>query len=189
MGGSLTNFILARNFQSRSKSRFVFDLWALWGTHRAQNSPSLPQNSVRLSVFSSPNSILSKQYSARFPKNVRKQPKISCFASLVGGSHCRCDRSGHLQNGKPARRKNPGKMGKKMENGPRLKMAKKWLPKWKNGPQNGIWAIFFILAAIFWPFWAWGYFPFSLPFSRDFCVGQVFHSVNGHSDRKTIGYF
>ena len=27
--------------------------------------------------------------------------------------------SGHLQNGKPARHKNPGKMGKKMENGAR----------------------------------------------------------------------
>ena len=30
VGGSLENFILARNFQSRSKSRFFFDLWALW---------------------------------------------------------------------------------------------------------------------------------------------------------------
>ena len=31
VGGSLENFILARNFQSRSKSRIFFDLWALWG--------------------------------------------------------------------------------------------------------------------------------------------------------------
>ena len=31
MGGSLENFILARNVQSRSKSRIFFDLWALWG--------------------------------------------------------------------------------------------------------------------------------------------------------------
>ena len=34
-----------------------------------------------------------------------------------------CDRSGHLQIGKRARSKNPGKMGKKMENGPKPKMA------------------------------------------------------------------
>ena len=32
VGGSLENFILARNFQSRSKSRDFFDLWALWET-------------------------------------------------------------------------------------------------------------------------------------------------------------
>ena len=30
VGGSLENFILDQNFQSRSKSRFFFDLWALW---------------------------------------------------------------------------------------------------------------------------------------------------------------
>ena len=74
----------------------------------------------------------------------------------------------------PARRKNPGKMGKKMENGPRPEMAKKWPPKWKNGHPNGILAIFFILAAIFWPFRVCGHFPFSFPVSRDFFVGQCF---------------
>ena len=30
----------------------------------------------------------------------------------------------------------------KMENGPRPEMAEKWLPKWENGPTNGIWAFF-----------------------------------------------
>ena len=47
-----------------------------------------------------------------------------------------CDQSAHIQNGKPARRKNPGKMGKKMENGPRPEMAEKWPPKWKNGQKS-----------------------------------------------------
>ena len=34
-----------------------------------------------------------------------------------------CGRSGHLQNGKPARRKNPEEMGKQMENHPPPEMA------------------------------------------------------------------
>ena len=95
-----------------------------------------------------------------------------------------CDRSGHLQNGKPARRKNPGKIGKKMENGARPKMAEKWPPKWKNGG-----------GALKWDFQPFSHFcghfsaiagpgPFSFPFSRDFCAGPVSHSVSDHFDRK-----
>ena len=42
-----------------------------------------------------------------------------------------------IQNGKPARHKNPEKMGKKIEHGPKPEMAEKWPPEWKNGPQNG----------------------------------------------------
>ena len=37
----------------------------------------------------------------------------------------------------------PGKKGKKMENGPRLEMAEKWSPKWKNGSGSGSLATFF----------------------------------------------
>ena len=82
-----------------------------------------------------------------------------------------CDRSGHIQNGIPARHKKSGKM-EKMEMAP--------APKWpKNGRRNGKMAIL----AIFRPCWAWGHFPFSFPFSRDSCVGQVSHSVYGYFDR------
>ena len=95
-----------------------------------------------------------------------------------------CDQSGHLQNGKPAWRKICGKMGKKMEDGPRPEMAKKWPPKWKKWPKSHSGVHFSILEAIFWSFRAWGHFPF-FPIFPGFCVGQVFHSVNGHSDRKT----
>ena len=73
-------------------------------------------------------------------------------------------------------------------------------PKWpKNGnpngkmdPQMGFWpdfGHFSILAAIFRLFQAWGHFPFSLPFFRDFCSGPVSHSVNGHFNRKEIPSF
>ena len=75
-----------------------------------------------------------------------------------------------------------------MENGPRPEMAEKWPPKWKNGPENGFGltlAIFSISAAIFRPFQAWGHFPFSFPFFRDFCSGPVSHSVNGHFNRNS----
>ena len=86
-----------------------------------------------------------------------------------------CDRSGHIQNGKPARHKNPEKMGKKMEHGPKPEIAQKW-PKWKNGQKMAkitFWGPFSISVAISRPFWAWGHFPFSFPFCRDFCVGPV----------------
>ena len=52
----------------------------------------------------------------------------------------------------------------------------KWTQKWDFGL---ILAFFSISAAIFWPFQAWGHFPFSFPFFRDFCSGPVSHSVNG----------
>ena len=70
-----------------------------------------------------------------------------------------CDRSGHIQNGKPARCKNPGKMGKKMENGSRAEMAKKRPPKWKNGQKVHLESIF----------------PFRRPFFGHFGPGAIFH--------------
>ena len=48
--------------------------------------------------------------------------------------------------------KNPGKMGKKMENGPWPGNGRKWPPKWKNGPKNGILAIFSLFFPFWWPF-------------------------------------
>ena len=68
-----------------------------------------------------------------------------------------------MQNGKPARRKNPGKMGKKMENGSRTEMAEKWPPKWTNGHENGI------LGSIF---------PFRWPFFGHFGPGAIFHFLS-----------
>ena len=80
--------------------------------------------------------------------------------------------------------KNTGKMGKKMENGPRPEMAEKWPPKWKNEMGFGPFFLYFsISAAIFRPFQAGGHFPFSFPFSPDFCAGPVSHSVDGHRRR------
>ena len=89
---------------------------------------------------------------------------------------------GHLQNGKRSLRINTGKMGKKMENGPKPEMAEKWLPRWKNGPWNGSLAFsrpFSISAAVFQPFQAWAIFHF-FPILRDSWAGPVSHSVNGH---------
>ena len=83
-----------------------------------------------------------------------------------------CDRSCHLQNGKPARRKSPGKWERK------LKMAsgsRKWPPTWKSRAQNGIFRV-------------WRHFPFCFPFSANHRVGPVSHSVNGHCDRNS-GHF
>ena len=77
-----------------------------------------------------------------------------------------CVCGGRLQNGKPVRRKNPGKMGKKMENGPRPEMAEKWAPKWKNGPKNGILGHF----SLFFPFWR--------PFFGHFRPGAIFHFLS-----------
>ena len=94
--------------------------------------------------------------------------KSQKYRSKVGTSSQPCDRSGHLQNGKPARRKNPGHMGKKMENGPRPEMFKEWPPKWKKWPKSHFGVHLSISAAIFWLFRAWGHFSFSFPFSRDF---------------------
>ena len=142
-----------------------------------------------------------KQKGSNVSTTAPKKTTISTKAQLQAGSlHLLaqyiwgCDRSSHLQNGKLARRKNPGKMGKKMESGLRPEMAKKnaaemenWTPEWDFGHffHLGDQAIFSISATIFLPIRAWGHFPFSFPFSRDFCVGQVFHSVNGRSDRKS----
>ena len=50
----------------------------------------------------------------------------------------------------------------------------KWTRKWNFGL---ILAISSISVAIFRPFQAWGHFPFSFPFFRDFCSGPVSHSV------------
>ena len=101
--------------------------------------------------------------------------------------HSRCDQSGHLQNGKPARRKNPLKMGKKMENGPRPEMAKNWPPKWKNG-QNPILGFIFPFR---WPFF--GHFGpvailhFLSHFQGIFASARISNSVDGHSDLNTPG--
>ena len=73
----------------------------------------------------------------------------------------------------------PGKWERKWP-----EMAKKWTPKWENGAQNGSLALFPFRG----PFLAIsGLGPFTIlfPIFRDLYVGQVFHSVNGHSDRIT----
>ena len=77
---------------------------------------------------------------------------LNMFNSCVCGDH--------LQNGKPVRRKNPGIMGSQMENGPRPEMAEEWPPKWKNGPQNRVWAIFSPFFPFWWPFF--GHFSASI---------------------------
>ena len=97
---------------------------------------------------------------------------------------------GHLQNGKPVRRKNPGKMGKILEN---AEMAEKWPPKWKKKekkwPKSYFRSHFSSPVAIFRPFQAGGHFPKSLPFSPIFCAGPVSHSVDGHRTRKDTSSF
>ena len=75
------------------------------------------------------------------------------------------------ENGKWPHARNGRKMAAEME---------KWTQKWDFGL---ILAIFSISAAIFRPFRAWGHFPFSFPFFRDFCSGPVSHSVNGYFNR------
>ena len=77
------------------------------------------------------------------------------------------------ENGKWPHARNGREMAAEME---------KWTPKWDFGL---ILAIFSISAAIFRPFRAWGHFPFSFPFFRDFCSGPVSHSVNGHFNRNS----
>ena len=95
-----------------------------------------------------------------------------CHFLLEGQTTFACDGSGHLQNGKPARCKNRRKLGKKMEDAPRPRMAEEWPPKWKKMAQlkKGqipiCVSIDSILGAIFWPSQAWGHFLFSCPFSR-----------------------
>ena len=81
-----------------------------------------------------------------------------------------CVRGGHLQNGKPVRRKNPGN----------------WERKWKKWPKPHFGARFFSFRwPFFGPFQARSYFPSSFPFSLDFCTGPVSHSVDGHRRRKS----
>ena len=65
---------------------------------------------------------------------------------------------------KPARRKNPGKMGKKMENGPGPGTAENGCCNGKNGPRNGHQN----------PFWG-SIFPFRRPFFAHFGPGAIFH--------------
>ena len=72
----------------------------------------------------------------------------------------------------------PGKCEREWKMAPGLKWPKNGHRK--NGPRNGTLAIFPSSAAIFRPFQAWGHFPFSFPFSQDFCGRPVSHSVNGH---------
>ena len=79
------------------------------------------------------------------------------------------------ENGKWPHARNGRKMATKTE---------KWTQKWDFGL---ILAIFSISAAIFRPFQAWGHFPFSFPFFRDFCSGPVSQSVNGHFNRNDRG--
>ena len=102
-------------------------------------------------------------------------------------SVCGCDCGGHLRNGGPARRRNPGKIGNAMENGPGPKMAKSWPPEWKKWPKIPFCAPFFHFGGHFLAsFRAWGHFPFHVPFSREFRAGPVSHSVNGHCDCKSV---
>ena len=90
------------------------------------------------------------------------------------------------------------------ETGPEQKSRKNWKengklaprPKWpkmanRNGkmdPKMGFWPDS-MSAAIFRPFQAWGHFPFSFPFFRNFCSRPVSHSVNGHFNRNPENYF
>ena len=91
--------------------------------------------------------------------------------------HYRFDIEVAIQNGKPARHKNPGKMGKKLENGPRPEMAKKWPPKRKNGPQNGQNPI---LGSIF---------PFRRPFFGHFGPGAIFQFLSHFAGIFVTGRF
>ena len=79
-----------------------------------------------------------------------------------------------------------------MENGPTPEMAEKMAAEMekmaKISPKSHFWVHFSISAAIFRPFRAWGHFPFSFPFFRDFCSGPVSHSVNGHFHRKSESF-
>ena len=89
----------------------------------------------------------------------------------------------------------------RMGNRPGTKIPGKWERKWKMAPglkwprnmatemekmanKSHFGVHFSVSVAIFRPFQAWGHFPFSFPFSRDFCVGPVSHSVYGHFNRK-----
>ena len=121
------------------------------------------------------------------PFSTGKNSLDSLFKEVRVFKACVC--GGHLQNGKQVRRKKPGKMGKKMEIGPLPEIAEKWPPKWKNGRQNGIVAIFSpffsISVAIFRPFQTGGHFPFPFPFSPDFCAGPVSYSVDFHRTRNS----
>ena len=80
------------------------------------------------------------------------------------------------RNGKWPHAWNGRKMAAKME-----KMA-------KIRPKSRFRVHFTVLMALFWPFRAWGHFPFSFPFFRDFCSGPVSHSVHGHFNRNASDY-
>ena len=92
----------------------------------------------------------------------------------------------------------------RMGNRSGAKIRGKWERKWKmapglkwpkNGHRNGknrekwpkshFWSHFSISVAMFRPFQAGGHFPFSFPFSPDFCAGPVSHSVDAHRTRNT----
>ena len=129
----------------------------------AQQGAQKP-NSIKLSSMSWNNA--TRDSGPRSPVHVHVEAtNLMVSSQLLEINHWECingfDGCGHLQNAKRAWPKNPGKMGKKMENGP------KWPPKWTKP--------FFrhlsISAAIFRPFQAWGHFPFSFPFSQGFGLG------------------
>ena len=85
------------------------------------------------------------------------------------------DRSGHIQNGKPARHKNPRANWKENGKWPQAReMAEEWPQIWKMDPKNWISGVHFsILAAVFRPFFVPGAI-FHFPFSQDFVVlGQL----------------
>ena len=83
-----------------------------------------------------------------------------------------------------------GKWERKWKMAPGLKWPKNCHRNGKMAPENGIlFSQCFHFVAIFRPFQAGGHFPFSFPFSPDFCTGPVSHSVDGHRTRKQRAQF
>ena len=124
------------------------------------------------------------------PENsLRVFKDITLKIKIIAQTRYFCVCGSHLQNGKPVWGKNPGKVGKKMENGLRPEMAEKWPLKWKNKPQNGSLAIFspfFHSGGHFPAISGWG--PFSIfPFCRIFPPHQFpIQTVDGHHRCKLI---
>ena len=90
-----------------------------------------------------------------------------------------CLRGGHLQNGKPVRRKIRQKGERKWKIAPGLKWP-------KNGRRDGISAIFlyfFHVGGHFSAISGRGTFSIFFPLFFGFCAGPVSHSIDGHRAR------
>ena len=75
-----------------------------------------------------------------------------------------------LRDGKPARHQKSRKIGKENGKWPQARDGQKIPTEMapKNGQKMAKKCGFHFGGQIFWPFRAWGHFPFSFPFSRDF---------------------